>query len=430
MADALLLTGCKQLVTMAGPAPRRGRALGEIGLVEDGAVLIRDGRIVAAGPRAKVERQAAARRARKMELGGRVVTPGLVDAHTHLVFAASRAAEYEQRIAGATYEQIAKAGGGILSSVRALRAAPDDELARTARARLERMAAYGTTTIEAKSGYGLDFENELRTLKLLRRLGPSNKDQPVEIVPTLLAAHTVPPEFRYAGGADEYVDRIVRLILPAVALEGLAEYCDVFVERGAFTVAQARRIMAAARALGLKPRLHAEQLARTGGARLAVEVEAASVDHLDYVNGSDVRGLARSEVACILLPGCSFHLGLARYAPARKLIDAGAIVALATDCNPGTSPTLSLPMAMSLACTQMRMTPAEALAACTINAAYSLGRHGRIGSIEAGKDADLAVFDVEDYREIPYYFGGNLCSLTIKRGQVVPRQATAPADRD
>ena len=417
MTEALLLTGAKQLVTMAGPAPRRGRALREIGAVADGAVLVDEGKIAAAGPRAKVERQAAAKRARKMDLGGRVVTPGLVDAHTHLVFAASRAAEYEQRIAGATYEQIAKAGGGILSSVRALRAASDDALEARARARLARMAAHGTTTAEAKTGYGLDFDNELRTLKVLQRLG---RERTVEIVPTLLAAHVVPPEFRgEKSGADDYVDRIVRLILPAVALERLAEYCDVFVERGAFTVAQGRRIMAAARALGLKPRLHAEQLGHLGGAKLAVEVEAASVDHLDFVNAGDIRALARSEVACILLPGCSFHLGLARYAPARKLIEAGAIVALATDCNPGTSPTVSLPMAMSIACTQMRMTPGEGLAACTINAAYSLGRQGRIGSLEPGKDADLAVWDAEDYREIPYYFGVNHCGMTIKRGAII-----------
>ena len=420
MPELLLLTNCKQLVTMAGRAPKRGRALADIGAIPDGAVLIADGRIVAAGPRAKVERHRAARRARKMDLGGRVVTPGLVDAHTHLVFAVSRAAEYEQRIAGATYEQIAKAGGGILSSVRALRGATDAALLSSARARLARMAAHGTTTVEAKSGYGLDFDNELRTLKLMKRLG---REQAVEIVPTLLAAHVVPPEYRVPGGADEYVDRIVRLILPAAALEGLAEYCDVFVERGAFAVAQARRILAAARALGLKPRLHAEQLSRMGGARLAVEVEAASVDHLDHANDVDMRALARSEVACVMLPGCSFHLGLAHYAPARKFIEAGAIVALATDCNPGTSPTLSLPMAMSLACTQMRMTPGEALAACTINAAYSLGRQGRIGSIEAGRDADLAVWDVEDYREIPYYFGVNHCAMTIKRGKVIHKTA-------
>jgi imidazolonepropionase len=419
MKEALLITGCKQLVTLAGPAPRRGRHLGEPGVIADGAVLVRDGRIVAAGPRARVEKVAEARRARKLDLGGRVVTPGLVDAHTHLVFAASRAPEYEQRIAGASYEEIASDGGGILSSVRALRAATDEQLLASARARLGRMAAHGTTTVEAKTGYGLDFDNELRTLRLLKTL---SAEQPVEIVRTLLAAHVVPPEFRgRREGADEYVDRIVRLFLPAVALEKLAEFCDVFVERGAFTVPQARRIFAAARALGIVPRLHAEQLRRTGGARLAVEVEAASVDHLDFVNAADIRALAHSDVVCILLPGCSFHLGLKHYAPARQLIDSGAIIALATDFNPGTSPTLSLPMAMSIACTQMRLTPAEALAASTINAAYSLRRHQRIGSIEPGKDADLAVFDVEDYREIPYYFGGNHCAMTFKHGRTIPR---------
>jgi len=421
MPDTLLLTGCKQLVTMAGFAPRRGRNLSEIGAVNDGAVLVQEGRIHAAGPRARVEKLAAARRARKMDLGGRVVTPGLVDAHTHLVFAASRAAEYEQRIAGAGYEQIAKAGGGILSSVRALRAASEGQLLAAARANLSRMAAHGTTTVEAKTGYGLEFDHELRTLRLLKMLAGA---QPVEIVPTLLAAHVVPPEYRgRPDGADEFVDLIVRLLLPAAALERLAEFCDVFVERGAFSVAQARRIFAAARALGLAPRLHAEQLRRTGGARLAVEVEAASVDHLDFVNAADMRALARSEVACILLPGCSFHLGLARYAPARKLVDSGAIVALATDFNPGSSPTLSLPMAMSIACTQMRMTPAEALAACTINAAYSLRRHHRIGSLEPGKDADLAVFDVSEFREIPYYFGVNHCAMTFKRGRAIHDQS-------
>jgi imidazolonepropionase len=416
MGESILLTNIRQLVTMAGQAPRRGRALREVGRVEDGAVLVRDGHIVAAGKRTEVEKDAAARRAQRLDLGGRVVTPGLVDAHTHLIFATSRAGDYEKRISGASYQEIAKTGGGILSSVRRLRAAADEELDRSARARLSRMAAHGTTTVEAKSGYGLDFETEIRTLRLLKTLG---RDQKVEIVPTFLGAHVVPPEYRHEGGADEYVNLLVRLVMPAVVLEGLAEYCDVFIERGAFTVKQARRLLAAARALGLKPRLHAEQLARTGGARLAVEVEAASVDHLDYVDPGDIRALARSKVACIVLPGCSFHLGLDRYAPARRLIDAGAIVALATDFNPGTSPTLSLPMVMSLACTQMRMTPGEALAACTINAAYSLGRSDRIGSIVRGKDADIAVFDVEDYREIPYYFGVNHCWMTLKRGRVV-----------
>jgi imidazolonepropionase len=416
MAESLLLTGCKQVVTLAGSAPRCGAALGDAGVIHDGAVLIRDGKIAAAGKRAKVEKHAQAHRARKIDLDGRIVVPGLVDSHTHLIFAASRAGEYEKRIAGASYEEIAKAGGGILSSVRKLRAASADDLKRAAKVHLAQFAAHGTTTIEAKSGYGLDFDSELKILRLLRDL---NGEQPVEIVPTFLGAHVVPPEYRHPGGADAYVDFLVRLLLPAVVLERLAEYCDVFVERGAFTVAQARRLFAAARALGLKPRLHAEQLARTGGARLAIEVEAASADHLEKVNAGDIRALGKSDVACTLLPGCDFHLGLKHYAPARALISAGAIVVLATDFNPGTSPTLSLPMAMSLACTQMRMTPAEALAACTINAAYALDRQARLGSIEPGKDADLAVFDLSDYREIPYYFGVNYCWLTMKRGHVV-----------
>jgi imidazolonepropionase len=421
MSETILLTGCGQVVTLAGPAPRRGRALNDAGVIKDGAVLIRDGKIVTVGKRATVEKRTQARGARKLDLGGRVVVPGLVDSHTHLIFAASRADEYEKRIAGASYEQIAKSGGGILSSVRKLRAASTDDLKRAAKVHLAQFAAHGTTTLEAKSGYGLDFESELKILHLLRDL---NREQPIEIVPTFLGAHVVPPEYRHPGGADEYVNFLVRLLLPAVALENLAEYCDVFVERGAFTVPQARRLFAAARALGLMPRLHAEQLARTGGARLAIEVEAASVDHLEHVNAADIRALGKSDVACTLLPGCDFHLGLQRYAPARALISAGAIVALATDFNPGTSPTLSLPMAMSLACTQMRMTPAEALAACTINAAYALGRQARLGSIEPGKDADLAVFDLSDYREIPYYFGVNHCSMTLKRGKVIYRRGS------
>ncbi len=417
MPESLLITGCRQLVTLAGPAPRRGRAMSELGLVDDGAVLIRDGRIVAAGPRRGIERRADARRARKLDAGGRVVVPGLVDSHTHLIFPASRAEEYEKRIAGATYEEIARAGGGILSTVRKLRSAKTAALEKMALDFLREFAAHGTTTVEAKSGYGLDWPSERKILRLLRRLA---KAQPLEIVPTFLGAHVVPPEYRgRKNGADEYISRVCKEMLPAVAREKLAQFCDVFVDRGAFSVEQARRIFTAARAVDLVPRMHAEQLTRTGAARLAIECGAASADHLEQVNASDIRALAKSNVTCTMLPGCEFHLGLDHYAPARALIDAGAIVALATDFNPGTSPTLSMPMAMSLACTQMRMSPAEALTACTINAAYSLGLAARIGAIEAGKDADLAVFDLSDYREIPYYFGVNHCWLTIKRGRRV-----------
>jgi imidazolonepropionase len=416
MAD-LLITGCSQVVTLSGAVPRRAQALRDLKIIRDGAILVRGDRIAAVGPRQRVERSRGARHAEKLSLRGRVVLPGFVDSHTHLIFPASRAAEYEQRIAGASYEEIARRGGGIQSSVQRLRQASSQALHDSALANLREFAAHGTTTIEAKSGYGLDWKSEVKTLAVLAAL---HQDQPVDISATFLGAHVVPKEYRSRPAV--YVELLARKWIPAVATAGLAEFCDVFCDRGAFTVVQARRLLLAGRACGLVPRIHAEQLARTGAARLAIEVEAASADHLEKIDRSDIRALALSNVVCTMLPGCCFHLGLREYAPARELIDAGAIVALATDFNPGTSPTLSMPMILSLACTQMRMTPAEAIAAATINPAYSLRRHDRVGSIEVGKYADLAAFDVADYREIPYYFGVNLCSLTMKRGAIVHRK--------
>ncbi len=416
MSPSLLLTNCSQVVTLQGPAPRRGRALANAGVIRGGAVLISNGKISAVGPRAELEALPEALAAEKFDVGGRIVLPGFVDSHTHLLFPASRAEEYEQRIAGATYEEIARKGGGILSSVRKLRAAPEQSLEQRALAALKQFAAHGTTTVEAKSGYGLDGASELKILRIYREL---KRAQPLDVVSTFLGAHVVPPEYRKRGKtAEDYVELLAQGLIPEVARDGLAEYCDVFCDRGAFTVKQARRILTAGRACGLQPRLHAEQLAPTGATQLAVELQAASCDHLEKINRADIRRLAKSDTVATLLPGCCFHLGLAQYAPARALIEAGAIVALATDYNPGTSPTLSMPMILSLACTQMRMTPAEALAAATINAAYSLGRHKQIGSIEVGKLADLAVFDLNDYREIPYYFGVNHCWTTLKRGKI------------
>ncbi len=423
MAETLLLTGIRQLVTMSGPVPRRGASLADPGVVRDGAVLVRDGLIEAAGPRPRIERMAASRKAKRIDLGGRVMLPGLVDSHTHLVFAASRVEEYELRLAGATYEEIARAGGGIRSSVRKVREARAATLERAALGRLRQFAAHGTTTVEAKSGYGLDLESELKILRVQRALG---RKQPLGIVSTFLGAHVVPPEFGRRRAA--YVDLVERKMIPAVARENLAEFCDVFCDRGAFSVDEAREILTLGRACGMEPRLHADQLERTGAARLAVELAAASADHLDQVTRRDVELLAKSHVVCTLLPGASLHLGVG-YAPGRELVDAGAIVALATDFNPGTSPTLSLPMAMSLACDGMRLRPAEAIAAATVNAAYSLRRHERIGTIEAGKQADLAVFDVADYREIPYYFGVHLNWLTMARGEIVYAREGRAVDR-
>jgi imidazolonepropionase len=420
LSDSLLITGAAQILTLRGGVPRRGSSLSKLGLIKDGALLVRDGKIVAVGPRAQVEKRAEARRAEKFDVGGRVVLPGFVDSHTHLIHAASRTEEYELKIKGATYEEIARKGGGILNSARKLRAATADALKRRARGALEEFAAHGTTTVEAKSGYGLDIASELKILGLHRVL---NAEQPLEIVSTFLGAHTVPAEFRgFPDGRKRYIKLLLEQLLPEVANDRLAEFCDVFCDRGAFTREESRHVLREGKLHGLAPRVHAEQLSHTGATRLAVELEAASCDHLEHVNAGDIRALAKSRTAATLLPGCDFHLGLKQYAPARKLIEAGAIVALATDYNPGTSPTMSMPMILSLACTQLRMTPAEAIAAATINGAYALRREKRIGSLEAGKQADLAVFEVEDYREIPYYFGMNRCWMTMKRGEIIYMQ--------
>ena len=381
---------------------------------------MRDGLIVAADTRARVESRKDAREAEKIDVAGRVILPGFVDSHTHLVHAASRAEEYELKIQGVSYEEIARKGGGILNSVKRLRAATSEALKRRALAALGEFAAYGTTTVEAKSGYGLDVASELKILRLQREL---NQAQALEIVSTFLGAHVVPAEYRgKPGGAERYVELLTEQLLPEVVNDGLAEFCDAFCDRGAFTRAQSKRILSESKQHGLVPRLHAEQLSRTGAAQLAVELGAASCDHLEHIHSGDIRQLAESRTVATLLPGCDFHLGWKEYAPARKLIEAGAIVALATDYNPGTCPTVSMPMILSLACTQLRMTPAEAISAATINAAYGLRRDKSIGSLEAGKQADLAVFAVEDYREIPYYFGMNRCWLTMKRGEIIYMQ--------
>ena len=417
LAENLLITGAAQLLTLRGGAPRRGNSLSNLGLVKDGCVLVSAGKIAAVGTRKQLEARKDAKEAVKLDVGGRLVLPGFVDSHTHLIHAASRAEEYELKIQGASYEEIAKKGGGILNSVKKLRAATSEALKARARAALEEFASYGTTTVEAKSGYGLDVSSELKILRLQREL---KREQPLEIVSTFLGAHVVPGEFRdKPDGAERYVAVLVEQLLPDVVNENLVEFCDVFCDRGAFTVAQSRRILSEAQAHGLAPRLHAEQLSRTGATQLAVELGAASCDHLEHVNAVDIRALAKSETVATLLPGCDFHLGWKNYAPARKLIDAGAIVALATDYNPGTSPTMSMPMVLSLACSQLRMTPAEAIAAATINGAYAVRRDKQVGSLEVGKQADLAVFEVEDYREIPYYFGMQRCWLTMKRGEIV-----------
>lgn len=389
---------------------------GPLQVIPDGAVLLSHGSIAAVGTTGELLRDARAKRAATISAPHSVLAPGFVDSHTHLVFAGTRQEEYEMRLRGVSYEAIAAAGGGIRNSVRRLRAAPEEELFSLAKERCRQFLAYGTTTVEAKSGYGLDLENELKILRVLRRL---NEDQevPLEIVPTFLGAHEVPDEYR--NDRAGYIDLLCQTIIPRVTQERLAEFCDVFCETSVFGIQESRRILTMARSHGLKVKLHADQLTRNGGTRLAVELGAISADHLECIQEEDVQLLAESRVVATLLPGAGFHLGSRQSAPARKLIDAGARVALATDFNPGTSPTVNMQAILSLAGSALHMSPAESFAAATLGGALALQRDQSLGSIEVGKQADLVLFDVEDYRLIPYHFGMNHVRMVLKQGKVV-----------
>jgi imidazolonepropionase len=418
MSESLLIRRAGQLLTLRGPdGARRGMALSDIGIVADGAILITDGVIEAAGATEDVERAASsADNVMELDAGGRVVMPGFVDSHTHLVFSQPRLLDYEMRIGGADYHKIAEAGGGILSSVQAVRTAAPEELETQASRAIQNFARHGTTTVEAKSGYGLDETAELKTLVVLAAID----GRPLEIVSTYLGAHLIPPE--HAENPDGYIDWMAREMMPRIRRQKLASFADVYCDQGAFTIGQARRYLSAAREAGFQLKIHAEQFSHTGAARLAVELEAASADHLEQADHEDAVALGNSSTVATLLPGSVFHLGLDRYAPARALIENGAAVALATDFNPGTSPTCSMPMVLSLACTRMRMSPAEAISAATINGAHALGRGHQLGSLDPGKQGDVILLNATDYREIPYYFGVNLAAATIKRGVVIYQQ--------
>ncbi len=412
----ILLHSITQLVTMRSDSngPRRGGNLAGIGLVEDGAVLISGGRIVSVGTTRDMRKDSWLKRHSRevveLDCRGKVVIPGFVDSHTHPVFSRPRLVDFEKRISGASYAEIAEAGGGIRSSIEGVRRESRQQLAERTLNVFREMAAYGTTTVEAKSGYGLSFESEMKSLEAI---SDAASQWPGTVVPTLLGAHVPPPEHK--SDPDSYVDIICEKMIPEVARRKLAKYADVFCERGAFTPEQSERILQSARQHGLEVRAHVCQLT---GAELQpfLRFDPVSLDHLDFVNEADIDRLAKSGTIATLVPGANYFLATKSYPPARKLIGAGVAVALATDYNPGSSPTASMPMVLSLACTQMKMSPAEALAAATINGAHALGLAARKGSLEPGKDADLAIFQLEDYREIAYWFGANHCVGTVMAG--------------
>ncbi|MBS1787644.1 MAG: imidazolonepropionase [Acidobacteria bacterium] len=400
MSRSLAIINCSQLITLAGPQrPRTGLELRELSVLNNGALFICDGSIQKTGALEEIEALITAD-CEVLDADRRIVLPGFVDAHTHPVFAGNRADEFEMRASGATYEQISLAGGGIRSTVKKTRIATEAELVEAGKQYANWFLRCGTTTVEAKSGYGLTTEDELKILRAIRQL---NQEIPLRYVPTFLGAHVVPDEFK--GNRSAYVDLIVKEMLPRVAKDKLAEFCDVFCEQGAFTVEESRRILTAAKQLGLKLRVHADQLSRSGGSTLAAELGAVTADHLEQTDREGISNLKSGSVQPVLLPCSVLMIGSQRYADARAMIEAGLAVVIATDFNPGSSPVASMLLALTLASTQMKMTTAEAISAATINAAYSLGKGSKIGSLEPGKRADFVIYDCGDYRELAYFAG-------------------------
>jgi len=418
----LVVHSAAQLITCASPkSARRGAAMGEIGIIEDGAVALHRGKIVAVGPTDAIRKAHEA--ASDIDARGQVVCPGFVDPHTHVAYAGDRADEFERRIRGESYQQIAAAGGGILSTVRATRAATVSAIVEPSAARLDQMLHLGTTTVEVKTGYGLDTGSELKLLRAIDRL---DRQSELDLVPTFMAAHAVPPEF--AGRADAYVDYLIEDSLPAAVAwyegspfkaDGRPMFADVFCEANAFDVAQSRRVLEAAKWAGLPLKAHVDEFSELGGLAMALELGCVSVDHLDETGAAGIKALAKSAAIAVVIPTVNFNLGATRFANARAMIDAGAALALTTDINPGSSPCPSMPLVMAIACRYQKLSPAEALVAATINAAHAIGLGERIGSLEAGKQADLLVCDVPDYRHLAYRFGGTPVAHVIKKGRIV-----------
>jgi imidazolonepropionase len=414
MHNAFAVVNCSQLVTLAGAnRPRVGAEMRELAIIPDGAMLIRDGKIEAAGARSDIEPLLNSD-TQIIDAGGRVVTPGFVDAHTHLVFAGNRADEFEMRCSGITYQEIGRQGGGIRSTVRRTREAIESDLLATSQKHALWFLRGGTTTIEAKSGYGLTVEAEMKILRVVRE---TEETTPLRCVPTFLGAHEVPDEF--IGRTGAYVELVIGEMLPLVVLHKLASFCDVFCEPHIFDQHAAARILEAARRLGFGLRIHGDQFSCSGGATLAARLGAASADHLEHTDAASIAALAAAKVQPVLLPGSVYSIGSSHYAPARAMIEAGLAVVVATDFNPGSSPIASMPVVMSLACTQMKMTPAEALTAATINAAWSLSLASQVGSLEQGKSADFVIHEANDYREIPYFLGTQRPAMVFAQGERV-----------
>ncbi|QJX78099.1 imidazolonepropionase [Priestia megaterium] len=406
-----------QLITVRGGTkePKRARDMSDIGIIEHGSVVVENGLITFVGSDVEAERYVHTLNGHinTIDASGKIVTPGLIDAHTHIVFGGSREKELEMRLNGAKYIDILKAGGGILQTTTSTREATEEQLIQETSKRLNRFLQYGVTTVEAKSGYGLTLEDELKQLRAAKKL---NEKHPVDLVSTFMGAHAVPVE--YKENPDEFVRLVIEEMIPRVAEENLAEFCDVFCEEGVFTVEQSEQILEAGKVYGLKPKIHADEIVQFGGAELAAKVGAVSADHLLQVSDEGIKQMAKSGVIAVLLPGTAFFL-MEKPANARKMIEAGVPVALSTDRNPGSSPTESLPFIMNLACLTMKMTPAEVLTACTINAAHAIGRADEVGSIEVGKKGDLVLFDAPNYQTLQYNYAVNLVDTVIKEGQVI-----------
>jgi imidazolonepropionase len=407
----LLIKNAQELLTLS-PSFEEESGLG---IIRNGAIAIKGEKIIWVGKTGGLPKEFGLNpEGQEIDATGKVVIPGLIDSHTHLIFAGSRENEFEQRIQGLSYLEIAEKGGGILSTVEATRKASFDELFSLGKKRLDRMLSKGVITIEAKSGYGLSLQDEMKILKVMKALQESH---PIDIVPTFLGAHTVPREFR--DTRTRYIDLLIKEMIPRVAQERLAEFCDVFCEDKAFTLEESKKILEAGKRNGLKPKIHADQLSSGGGAELAAEVNAFSADHLEHVSQTGIERMAEKGVIAVLLPGASFFLSMKKYPPAREMIQKGVFVSLATDLNPGSSMTESLPLMMTMGCTMFKMTPKEVIQAATIHAARSMGREKEIGSLEIGKQADLLLLDIPNYRYLPYHFGVDHVEKVIKKGRII-----------